>query len=199
MALFAAAVAAGTLPWIIVTGFYRHQSRIPRAWPFLQIPSDLLRYPPLSLWNAVAGLTILIVILWVYLSRRRVSRDVSTATMRLGPVLLFLGGWALVGYATFLLCIPAVSFTKDRLRLSYWGPLFLLESIMIATLVRMLAPRVSRRFSPVLAPLSMLLIFFATGHSLDFGHRPGERTCSSTPCTWIQQPDFMLLRIVTLF
>lgn len=176
MALFVAVVAAGTLPWIIVTGFYRHQSRIPRAWPFVQIPSDLLRYPPLSLWNAAAGLVILIVILWVYLSRWRVSRDVSTATMRLGPVLLFLGGWAMVGYATFLFCIPAMSFTKDRLRLSYWGPLFLLESIMIATLVRMLAPRVSRRFSPVLAPLSMLLVFFATGHSLDFGHLPGEHT-----------------------
>ncbi len=45
---------------------------------------------------------------------------------------------------------------------------------MIATLVNMLAPRLSRRFSPVLPPLSMLLIFFVTGHSIDFGDRPGE-------------------------
>jgi len=95
--------------------------------------------------------------------------------MRLGPVLLFLGGWALVGYATFLLCIPAVSFEKGRLHLSYWGVLFLLGSIMSATVARMLAPRVSRRFSAVLASLLTLLIFFATGHSLDFGHRHGER------------------------
>ena len=176
MALFAAAVAAGTLPWIIVTGFYHHQSRIPRAWPFLQFPSDLLRYPPFNLWNAVAGLVTLTVVLGVYLSRRRVSRDLSTTAMRLGPLLLFLCGWALVGYATFLLCIPAVSFTKDRLNVSYWGPLFLLASIMSATLVRMLAPRVSQRSSPVLVSLLMLLIFFATGHSLNFRHSPGDRT-----------------------
>ena len=174
MALFAAIVAAGTLPWIIVTGFYRHQSRIPRAWAFLQIPSDLLRYPPFNLRYAVAALMILIVILAVYRSRWRVSRDVSILTMRLGPVLLFLGGWALVGYATFLLCIPAVSFAKGRLNLSYWGPLFLLASIMSAALARMLAPRVLHRFSPVLASFLMVLIFFATGHSLDFSSSPGD-------------------------
>jgi hypothetical protein len=173
MTLFTAMVAAGTLPWIIVTGFYRHQSRIPRAWAFLQIPSDLLRYPPFNLRYAVAALMILIVTLAVR-TRWRVSRDVSTPAIRLSPVLLFLGGWALVGYATFLLCIPAVSFAKGRLNLSYWGPLFLLGSIMSAALARMLAPTVSRHFSPVLASLVMLLIFFATGHSLDFSHSPGE-------------------------
>jgi len=48
MAVFTSLIAIGTLPWIIVTGFYRHQGRIPRAWGLLQFPSDLLRYPPVN-------------------------------------------------------------------------------------------------------------------------------------------------------
>jgi hypothetical protein len=174
MAVFAAVVAAGTLPWIIATGFHAHHSRIPRAWPFLQIPADLLHYPPLKWSTAAVGLLILMVV-WVYMSRSRVSRDVSAAALRLGPVLVFLGGWTLVGYTTFLLCIPAVSFAHGRLSLSYWGPLFLLGTVMGTTLARVLAARFSWRVPPVLASLlTLLLWFFATGHSLEFGQRSEE-------------------------
>src|SRR4051794_4760233 len=60
MAAFAAIVVAGTLPWIIVTGFYSHQSRIPRAWPLLQIPSDLLRYQPFNVRYGLGGLLLLL-------------------------------------------------------------------------------------------------------------------------------------------
>ena len=41
----AAVLLAGTVPWIVGTGLYSHQSRIPRAWPSLQMPADLLRFP----------------------------------------------------------------------------------------------------------------------------------------------------------
>ena len=176
MSVFAAVVAAGTLPWVFATGFYRHQNRIPRAWPLLQIPSDLLRYPPVRIWSAVAGLVSLIVVLCVYLSRRRLSREVSAPAMRAIPALLFLSGWALVGYATFLLGIPAVSFTIARLNLSYWGPLFLLGSILCAALTDMLAPGAWWPLAPLSTSLLMLLIFFATGHSLEFGHRAAGHT-----------------------
>ncbi|WP_321472332.1 glycosyltransferase family 39 protein [uncultured Paludibaculum sp.] len=174
MLLFASIITAGTLPWIILTGFYQHQSRIPRAWSLLRIPADLPHYPPFNMWYAIPGLVIVIIALRAYLSRRRLVPDASIAAVRLFPVLLFLGGWTLVGYAAFLLFMPAVSFTKDRLSLSYWGPLFLLASTMSVVLVRIFTPRVSTRLCPILASLLMLLIFLSTGHSLAIAHTPGS-------------------------
>jgi len=176
MAVFAAALSAGTLPWILVTGFYHHQSRIPRAWQLLDIPSDLLRYPPINSGNAAAGVIILCVVLVVRQSRGRVSRDLSPSIARLGPVLLFLVGWATVGYAAFLLCIPAVSFTQSRLYLSYWGPLFSLCSILSAAITRILVSQFSRRSSPALAVFVMLIIVLFTGHQVEIGHAPGEHS-----------------------
>ena len=162
MILFGALVAAGSLPWVIITRFYDHQSRIPRAWPFLRIPADLLIYPPFRLWTVIPGLLILIVVVLVYVNRERVSREVTDSAERLDPVILFLGGWAMVGYVAFLLLIPAVSLSASRVNLSYWGPLFLLASAMCAALARILRPRFSHRASAVLTSLLMLGFFFAT-------------------------------------
>jgi hypothetical protein len=81
---------------------------------------------------------------------------------------LFLGGWAALGYAAFLLFMPAVSFAMDRLNLSYWGPLFLLESMICAAFARALIPR----FSVILAPVLMVLFFFASGNRLRVASRP---------------------------
>lgn len=178
MFVFGVIVGAGTLPWIIVTGFYQHQSRIPRAWQLLDMPSDLLRYPPLNFWYAAPGLIILMLVIAASRSRR-VFEDSSASTRRLRPivlylVVLYLVGWAVVGYATFLLCIPAVSFTTGRLNLSYWGPLFLLFAIVTAAGARVLAPKLSPGVSALFTSLLMLLIFLGAGHSLDLSRGPGN-------------------------
>ena len=55
LAALAALVAAGTVPWVLATGFYRDQQRIPRAWPLLHLPADLLRYPPIKLQYMLLG------------------------------------------------------------------------------------------------------------------------------------------------
>jgi hypothetical protein len=163
MAAFSAVVAAGTLPWIVGTGFYNHQNRIPRAWPLLHW-SDMLRYQPFNLWYVVAGLVFLLIVLWLKRTGRRESCVVSTSARQLGPVLIFLGAWAAIGYAAFLLCIPAVSFTQSRLNLSYWGPLYLLFATVCATVVRIVAPRASRRFAAIFTADLMLVVFLLAAH-----------------------------------
>jgi hypothetical protein len=169
MAVFTAIVAAGTLPWVIVTGFYADQGGIPRAWPILQLPADIFRYPPVTLSNALVGAVVVIVMGWLLLAKSRVSTRLRGPARRLAPLLLFLGAWALCGYAAFFLCIPAMSFAPNRMNLSYWGPLFLLESAICASIARSLAPR----FAAFLAPLIMLLLFFGGGGRLRF---PGPTT-----------------------
>jgi len=162
--VFAALVAAGTLPWLIATGFYRQQGRIPRAWPLLNLPGDLWRYPPVQVLSVVVGILIAFLTAWIVLMKPHISQRVTAPAKQFGPVLLFLGGWAICGYATFIAFVPAVSFDRGRLNLSYWGPLFLLASVCSAAIARVLIPR----RSVVVAPLVLFVIFFVTGHKLNF-------------------------------
>ena len=171
LVVFIALVAAGTLPWVIATGFYRHQGRIPRAWPLLKLPDDFWRYPPVLTSSAVAGIIIVLFTAWVALMKPRISQRLAMPTEKLGPVLLFFVVWAACGYVTFVAFVPAVSFDRSRLNLSYWGPLFLLTSVTSAAIARVLAPR----HAVVLAPVVMLGIFFATGHRLNFHEASSDR------------------------
>jgi hypothetical protein len=162
MIAFASIVLAGTLPWVIVTGFYAYQSGVPRAWPMLHLPADIYRYPPVTLPNAVVGTAVVLSVVWLLLPGSHISPRLRAPAAPLAPALLLLGGWAALGYAAFLLFMPAVSFATNRLNLSYWGPLFLLESMICAAFARVLIPR----FSVFLAPVLMVLLFFAGGNTL---------------------------------
>jgi hypothetical protein len=160
---FTGLVTAGTLPWIIATGFYRQQGRIPRAWPLLNLPGDFWLYAPVQPVSAAAGIIAAALIACVFLMKPRVSQRLTEPAKRLGPVFLFLSLWAAVGYATFFALVPAASFDRSRLNLSYWGPLFLLASAGSAAIARVLLPR----HSVVLAPVVLSVILFATGHRLN--------------------------------
>jgi hypothetical protein len=162
--VFSVLVTAGTLPWIIATGFYEQKGRIPRAWPLLNLPGDVWRFPPVHASAAIGGLIITLLTAWVVVMKPRVSQRLAEPAKQLGPVLLLLGVWAACGYATFFAFVPTVSFDGSRLNLSYWGPLFLLASVGSAAIARVLTPR----YSIVLAPVVLFVIFFATGHRLNF-------------------------------
>ncbi len=161
---FALLVAAGTLPWVIGTGFYQQQQRIPRAWPLLRLPADFWRYPPVGPWSAVVGIAIALLASWLILAKPRVSLRFTAPATKLYPILLFLVAWGACGYAAFFAFVPAVSFDRNRLNLGYWGPLFLLASVCAAAIARVIAPR----RSVLLAPIVLLAIFFVTGHRLAF-------------------------------
>jgi hypothetical protein len=161
---FAVLVTGGTLPWIITTGFYRQQGRVPRAWPLLSLPRDFWLYPPVHASSAVAGIVVALLAAWLVLIKPHGSQRLTAPAKQLGPVLLFLSVWAACGYTTFIAFVPTVSFDRSRLNLSYWGPLFLLASVASAAIARILVPR----HSVVLAPMVLSVILFATGHRLNF-------------------------------
>ncbi|HYZ84410.1 MAG TPA: hypothetical protein VE621_08405 [Bryobacteraceae bacterium] len=161
LTVFGILLLVGTVPWIIGTGFYRHQSRIPRAWPLLQFPRDLFRYPPFNPRYAGFGILAALVVLCVWLFVKPDSRRFVEPLKRLGPVMLFTLAWAAVGYTTFLFFIPAASFTQSRMNFSYWGPCFILFAAWATALARILTASKLGRMTVVTAMVLMVSTFFA--------------------------------------
>ena len=158
----ASLVALGTGPWFIVTGFLQDQARIPRAWSLLRFPGDLVRYPPAQLWALVIGVLVVTLSTWIVCWKPRLPDRVALPFRQLWPILGVLGLWAVCAYTIFLTCIPAVSFSGDRINLPYWGPLFVLFSVISAAIARAILGRASIIFGSVL----MLAILVSTGHSI---------------------------------
>jgi hypothetical protein len=158
IATFLAVVLSGTLPWIVATDFHHHQSRIPRAWPLLQMPGDLLRFPPFNLRYAVLGAIAMLAVLLATRGKMRASVRVAAPLRALGPVVLLTMTWAAIGYAIFLLSIPAVSFTPGRLNFSYWGPLYILFACAGAAVARILLPGAG---TPIRCMTAAILMFGA--------------------------------------
>ena len=173
-AAFTSIVATGTIPWLVFTGFVVHQARIPRAWPLLQFPGDLLRYPPFAYPSMAIGAAFLIAMGWALLGESgKRSQQTSTSLRSAAPVSLFLVVWILCGYTSFLAVIPAVSFTPTRLNLSYWGPALALASIICAVASQTIP---LRRSKTAVAPAIALALFFLTGHSLWFPPPPSAES-----------------------
>jgi 4-amino-4-deoxy-L-arabinose transferase-like glycosyltransferase len=87
---FTVLVAAGTLPWITATEFYRQQGRIPRAWPLLNLPGDFWRYPPIQTSSAIGGITIALLTAWVSLMKPRVSQRLTAPSSSMQFFMLIL-------------------------------------------------------------------------------------------------------------
>ena len=160
----AAVLLAGTMPWIVGTGLYSHPSRIPRAWPSLQMPADLLRFTPFNLWYLILGALVFLVVFLVTPGTVRGSLRVAPPLRALGPVLLLTMTWTVVGYAIFLLLVPAASFFPSRLKYSYWGPILLLSASGFTALARMLLPRAGTAIRCITAAALMLGVYL-TAHS----------------------------------
>jgi hypothetical protein len=136
IAAFALIVAAGTLPWIFLTEFYRHQSRIPRGWSLLSMPRDLVRFPPAqSIMLAIPCLFLLFVLVAWRSSGFPAHR--KALLLDALPPLLFLTAWGACGYIVFLLFMPAASFSRTNM--SYWGPVSLIIPVIIASVLRFAA------------------------------------------------------------
>jgi len=118
------------------------------------------------------------------------GREGLKAIQQLRPVMFLTLTWAAVGYTTFLLFMPAVSFTASRLNYSYWGPLFLLFVAVAVAIVRVVLPGRSNKVVAVLAAGLMMTMHVAVHlpfeNNLDsedptpmlgqFRHTPGEGT-----------------------
>jgi hypothetical protein len=175
LATFVAIVAAGTLPWIFITGFYKQQGRIPRGWPLLHLPADLVTFPPAKTANLIIGLTFALLLSWLVLTKAQVPQRLKTPLLDSSSALILLVAWVACGYLSFLFFMPAASFYPGRLNIGYWGPGLLVGSVICAATARVIAPR----RPVVVAPAIFLVLFFLTGNSVEF---PFER--SNANRTW---------------
>jgi hypothetical protein len=135
LAVFGTSVSAGTLPWLFLTNFYKHQSLIPRSWALLSLPADFLRFPPAQLVMLAIPCLFFLMASAALASSRFPSRLKAALTDSLAP-LLFLGAWAGCGYCLFLLFMPAASFFRNSM--SYWGPDHLMLPVIAASVARMI-------------------------------------------------------------
>jgi hypothetical protein len=163
LAVFALLVGAGTAPWVILTGFYRHQGLIPGAWGLLNLPGDLLLFPPLKPIYILLGVLICLLTAWAAWPAAIVPGALREPLIRLAPVLIYLCTWMFCGYGLFLRFIPAASF-GSRVLLVYWGPMLLLAGAICASLGR----AITLRYPAPAACMIVMILFSSTGHSLNF-------------------------------
>jgi hypothetical protein len=159
LATFGGILAGGILPWIAATGFYRHFGRIPRAWPYLSLPHDLLLYPAAGARNVAIAAAFTALVVYALTAHSAAARGLKGPLLRACDPLGHLAVWLAFGYLNFLLLMPAASFTPSRLNLSYWGPAMLFIPIMFAAVIGALAPRATL----VLTPVACLLLLVPAG------------------------------------
>jgi MFS family permease len=166
-----AVVAALTLPWLIATGFLSHRSVLPRAWPLLRFPSDVILYitdrPAYTALFVLSAAAILAS--WIILRRRWPARSVMIGASA-GPI-TYLGLQILVAYALFLYLMPAGSLFWSRLTVSLTGPVFLLFATFMADLARTFVPR-----HATLAASLLFLALLACAGRLHPNHTAADNT-----------------------
>ena len=124
-------IAAGTLPWVWLTGFFDALGDIPMAYPLLNFPHDFFLYPskhPVILsvivWAAIQlGLVLL-------LGKKLPGRIVEPFRRGKGPI-GFLIGLVCLSSLLFLFLTPAASFFLGRMTLLLIVPVVLLAAILL--------------------------------------------------------------------
>jgi hypothetical protein len=143
LAAFGSIVGAGTIPWLLVTGFLRQQNRIPRGWTLLSVPGDLPRFLPARPSAILVALAFIAFLCWLSWRGQSVSSRVKTPLLMTIRPAIFLMLWAGVGYLVFLLGMPAASYFPGRINLSFWGAELVLGSIICASMVRIFVARIT--------------------------------------------------------
>ena len=157
LAAFIAIVLCAIVPWIAATGFPGHAAAVPAARELLQFPEDytlfLVRH-----WKMAAVLAA--GTLWlgaIALLRHRLAERITVPFIEPAGALLLLLGWLVVGYAAFLLLVPAPSAFLWRLTLAVQGPGIVFVALLMAAGARVIGPR-APAFAAVAVGLALLLV-----------------------------------------
>jgi hypothetical protein len=146
IAVFGLIVLAGTVPWMVWSGFLETVKGVPKAWTYLTW-SDVFSWPlarwPMTLF-ILGGIAIPIV-----LSRWLPKRHAEHWSPGIAPA-IFLGVWCIAGWALFMTLIPAASLFWQRVYLGTVGPGMILGAILFAALARMIGYRVSVPLASIL-------------------------------------------------
>ena len=158
-AVAAAAVLAGTLPWVLATGFLDQAQGVPKGITLLELPEDLWTYPRSKLpflAIAVPGLVGLLVARFAPRGRSPQFLGAWTAERGLG---LVLAAWIAIAWVAFTCLAPAASLFLQRTTVPLAGPAILFGSLTICAFARTL----DLPSSPVVGPALSLALAVALG------------------------------------
>ena len=157
LAVVGAILAAGTLPWMIATGFLGGSSEIPKAWTMLVLPRDLFTYPlKFPAISAVIGLGLATAVLGFC---GRLPPSLMEPFRQVRATVTFAGPWLLIAFLAFTFLIPAPSHFSRRLSLVLVIPGLLLTAGTLSAAVRLWRGRPQ----PALAALATGLLFVVMG------------------------------------
>ncbi len=157
--LMGAIIAAGTIPWLILTGFFQQTPHIPPARHFLSYPADLFIYPLKKIPDAIPGILALVWVLFVELFRRFLPNRITQPIFAHRKPIYFLLAWILIGFLAFTFLIPAASYFYKRLALGLLGPGLVFGAILFALVAR----EINQQKSTLIATLSFFVIVVASG------------------------------------
>lgn len=150
---------AGTLPWVLLTGFLDHAVEIPKAWTLLSLPGDLflfpLRYKSL-LVPCLFGLLLLAGSLFWKGGLPARWRDPFRAHAK---AFYFMLVWLILAFFAYTFLIPAASYFDRGIALVVSIPGFLLTALALTAFWRVGVPR----FSFPLSAVSMAVLLLLSG------------------------------------
>ncbi|HXK58370.1 MAG TPA: glycosyltransferase family 39 protein [Acidobacteriota bacterium] len=152
--VFGLLIVAGTVPWLILTGFLEEASRMPKAWSLLQFPEAFIE--PLSRRNAVP---IAIGGVWLgasFLLRRHLPKRFTEPLLPWMSALLFLAFWLMVNFLAFTFMMPAASYFYLRLVLGLVAPGVLLTAALFSALGQL-----SSRRRPIVVCIALVIAYLA--------------------------------------
>lgn len=157
--------SAGTVPWIIFTGFLDMFGKYQKAIGIMKFPEDLWLY-----FKDKGDILILLGFFLLYGAsmmafHKIVPKHFSEPFIRHRHVYVFLLVWLLISYALFILIIPAPSFFLKRMLMLHLVPGILLGALLFADVCRIF----SRRKTVFLSVAMMLLFLGISGRIV----RPG--------------------------
>lgn len=156
LSAFAAIVAAGIGPWIVLTGWWDARLDIPKARSLLSLHDLWEMVRTLGVFPAVGVLALVWPLVAGMLRGKLPDRFIEPFTAARGK-LLFSWGWTGAGLLAFVWFIPAPSYFYGRMALTIMVPAFLCCAIFFAAIARVISPRLSPFVAPGLFVLTLVL------------------------------------------
>ena len=152
-------VAAGTIPWLVLTGFLQQTTHIPPARTFLSYPADLIIYPLKKIPDAIPGILALAWVIVIEVFKNHLPKRVTQPILAHRKPIYFLLAWVLIGFLAFTFLIPAASYFYKRLALDLLGPGLVFGAILFA----LTAQKINPRRSALIASLAFVAVVIVIG------------------------------------
>ncbi len=159
IALAAAIVLLGSVPWVLATGFLRQGLDLPSAFQLLRFPDDYLTYVARKWELAAVIASAAALLLGVQIFHRRLPARMTQPILEHRRALWFCLFWIVLGPLLFALLSPAASYFSPRITLSVLVPWILCVALATAALVRMVRPSAGSAWAAGV----VLLLVAATG------------------------------------